>query len=198
MFFLHVSAAGDQPADTAVSSVAAEFDHAGSINEEYEFIDSQLVKKEEAGSGVVTKIGEMGSSEFKPDLTVSKWDGEVSFKVKPDISDVNIKDRDLEFEGGNIRYQTPAVDYLMYDMPEESANGGYEFAMVLNEKPDSNVLEENIETHGLEFYPQPPLNEEEQRPGLICSATQCVDVSGKVVKTRPGRYCRFDRDLRDW
>ena len=73
---------------------------------------------------------------FKPDLTVSKWDGEALFKVKPDISDVSQDDKKLMIDGEQIDYKTDAKDYVYYDDPSASENGGYEFKIVLNEKPE--------------------------------------------------------------
>jgi hypothetical protein len=92
----------------------------------------------------------------------------------------------LKFEGENIRFQTPKIDYVMYDLPATTTEeSGFELAIVLNEKPASNVFTQDIETTGLEFYPQLPLNEEQHEAGLVCTATECKDAQGRVMASRP-------------
>lgn len=154
------------------------------ISGKYRFADSKFIKAARDKNSVQTEVGEAGSAEFKPDLTVSKWNGEASFKVRPDISMVADDDKELEIENEQINYKTEEKNYVYYDDPTASENGGFEFKIILNEKPETNTFSEAIESNGVEFYPQLPLNEEPQEPEFICTATECKNSEGRVVLSR--------------
>ena len=154
------------------------------IGAKYRFANSKFIKDPKDKNSVQTEVGDSGSVEFKPDLTVSKWNGEASFKVKPDISGIAKDDKKLTIDGERIDYKADAKDYVYYDDPSASENGGFEFKIILNEKPGINTFSEAIESNGVEFYPQLPLNEERQGPGVICTPTECKDSAGRVVLSR--------------
>ena len=165
-----------------VRSLAAQNKH---IAGKYRFTNSKFIKSAKDKNSVQTEIGDSGSVEFKPDLTVSKWDGEVSFKVKPDISSVATAKKRLTIDGEQFDYNADKKDYVFYDDSTASENGGFEFKIILNEKPTTNTFFEPIESNGVDFYPQLPLNEEPQRSGVTCTATECKNSTGHVVIYRP-------------
>ena len=174
-----LGALGTQKIDSAsVQSLVAQDRH---ITGKYRFANSQLVLPARDKNQVQTEVGEAGSAEFTPDLTISKWNGEASFTVKPDAA----KASQLELNGEQIGYKTGRKDYVYYDDPTASENGGYEFKIVLNQKPETNTFSETIDSTGVDFYPQLPLDEEPQRPGVTCTATECKDSTGRVVMQRP-------------
>jgi hypothetical protein len=166
----------------SVRSVVARNSHFGA---KYRFTDSKFIKAAQDKNSVQTEVGESGSAEFKPNLTVSKWNGEASFKVRPDIFNVPNGEKNLAIDGEQIDYRAGKKDYVYYDDPGASENGGYEFKIILNEKPETNIFSEAIESSGVEFYLQVPLDEEAHRPGLACTETECKDFTGRVVISRP-------------
>ena len=103
-------------------------------------------------------------------MKLNRWNGEVSLKIiipYGEKSTPTLKENVLLFS-------SPKYEVLFYPKePEEiverggenreykfiqNENGGVEFDTILKEKPNSNILEFPIETRGLKFYYQPPLN----------------------------------------
>jgi hypothetical protein len=120
-------------------------------------------------------------------LEISRWD-EVSFKITPsDVKDIPEKDRTLTFENDKTKFVTPKKDFILYEMSASKDNpeGAFEYEIDLKEKPDTNVISFNLETQGVDFFYQPPLNEEKQEDGLICTATECKDKDGNIRSQRP-------------
>jgi len=67
----------------------------------------------------------------------------------------------------------------------QNEQGGIEFDTILYEKPNTNQIIFPIETKGLRFLYQPPLNQEQQEAGLTCTETTCYDENGTVTTFRP-------------
>lgn len=73
----------------------------------------------------------------------------------------------------------------------ENENGGVEFDAVFNEPLVDNVVSFEIDSRGLEFEYQPPLNEEPMMPGVTeCSETTCWNEEGEAVSYRPENVVR--------
>ena len=107
--------------------------------------------------------------------------------------------RTLNFSGEKIQLGTPDLEYEFYD---ETTNpeGGYNFDVVLKSKPATNIFSFDIETDNLDFFYQPPLNEETQKPNVVsCTESQCSDQDGKVIKSRPenvvGSYAVYHKTM---
>jgi len=174
------------PSQVAAVSVAQKFDSADQIKAKYKLENVALKKEAPDKNGVETMVGDPNAAEFTPELKLSRWEGEVSLKIKPDVSGVATKDKNLNFEGEKIKFSTPHAQYNFYDQPAGADGGGYEFDVVFNQKPTSNIVQIPIETQNLDFFYQPPLNQEKQRPNVVsCSETQCFDKDGQVVVERP-------------
>ena len=183
-----VSAAGYEaitPADTTMSKVAVAYEQSAPLKAKYALTNSQFVKDGADKNKVKAELGEAGSKDFEPSLTFSRWNGEAKFKIKPDISKVAKKDKKLKLDGEKIKYKAGKIDYVFYDKPDASEDGGFEWEIVLNEKPTSNTFFTAIESEGVEFYKQKPLNEEQQEEGTTCTATECVDAEGRITASRP-------------
>ncbi|MBU3895784.1 hypothetical protein KKG36_00455, partial [Patescibacteria group bacterium] len=161
--------------------------------------------------GVVAEIGNKDRKvkDYEPHLKLSKWDDEVSFKIKVPDSKEQGKDKikwdkepkiKAEKDSVSIDSETREVEWYYKDIEVEysdsvSVDEGLEMEEIVKERPDSNVFEYEIETKNLNFYYQPALNEEQQEEGLTCSETECIDVNGTVVVNRPenvvGSYAVF-------
>jgi len=177
------------------------YNNSAEIKAEYKLAGMTFVKEAEDANGIKAIIGEEKAADFEPSITLTKWEDEVKFSVKPDISDVAKADRTLQFDKNKIVFNTPKIEYRIYDLPktEGMEQGGYEFEIILKEKPASNVVSLNIETQNLDFFYQPPLNQEKHRPDIVsCTETQCFDKDGKVASQRPenvvGSYAVYYKD----
>ncbi|KPJ57410.1 hypothetical protein AMJ49_00515, partial [Parcubacteria bacterium DG_74_2] len=116
----------------------------------------------------VIEIGTEKHSPPQPYLKLEKWDEEVSLKINIPFA---VEDK-IVLDENKVRYQGK-VDIEFYPRePEEieeeiagelhsfkqNKQGGVEFDTILYQKPESNIFEFSIETKGLKFYYQPPLD----------------------------------------
>ena len=108
-------------------------------------------------------VGDEKQPDFYPRMKIKRWDNEVNFSVGV-ISDhkgvdYNVGDK-VEWNDGH------GVKARFYELPadEQNEHGIFEFEIVLDEKPVSNVVEMSIETKGLRFNYQ-PLNDENSFSG---------------------------------
>ena len=170
---------GQEPQLDGVSliSLTDKYDQATEIKAKYKLEDRALVReaKSDPKDRIEVVIGnkidpELFGAEttFEPTLEISRWD-EVSFKIIPDISDVALKDRTLTFNKEKIIFETPKVDYEIYEYTKDE--GGMKYDKILKEKPISNKFIFDIEFLNLDFFFQPPLNEE--MASSTCTATDC-------------------------
>ena len=132
-------------------------------------VNSELdVYKGEPKDEIKITLGSVNNAEFTPDIEIKRWN-EVSFKLKPKLSTVATKDKDLSFEGDKVKFKTPKEEMHFYDLPVSEANpeGAYEIEWILNEKPLTNVVEFDIETQGVEYFYQPELTQKEIDDGAF-------------------------------
>jgi hypothetical protein len=174
-------------ATSSKNEVEKFYNSSTSIKSEYTLAGTTLVKEAVDENSVKAVIGKEEATNFEPSILLSRWDGEVALGVKSDISNIPAQDRTLSSDGNKIVLDTPKVKYQMYDLPktEQMRDGGYEFEITLKEKPETNVVSLDIDTQNLDFFYQPPLNREKQRPGETCSETQCWNNKGEEVRLRP-------------
>ncbi len=93
-----------------------------------------------------------------PEVKLRKWGDETYIKVTyPDILPVSLKEEDskLKWVNGN-------KEVHLYPIEK-----GFEFEIVLLEKPASNKIVINIESQGLNFYYQPELTQKEKDEGAF-------------------------------
>jgi hypothetical protein len=127
-------------------------------------------------SAVSVKIGDV--SEFKPKLEIIKWNGEASLSAEFDVKgEKGIDSSDV----GKIIWAGDKKSAEFFPVPE-----GYEFNIVLKEKPVSNVFEFLLSKSNVEFYFQPPLTEMIGQEGIVsASETEGFDRDGNVICRRP-------------
>jgi len=120
--------------------------------------------------GVDAIIGDDKEAGFQPRFTLLRWDGEGSLTLGFDDSAILIKD--VSTLGDEISWSTPFFDFLYYPVEPrieyltvgkntyeflQNELGGFEFEVVLKQRPPIDVWTFQIETKGLDFYYQPPL-----------------------------------------
>ena len=96
----------------------------------------------------------------KPEMTLGKWNDEVNIKIS----------RKGTFSEGNralfsdkVKYENAKEEINVYplDATAEMDEGGFEYEVILKEKPNTNVISMDIETQGLDFFYQPALTQKE-------------------------------------
>jgi len=169
----------------------AKYTNDGSSFKKVDIKNAELDKyKKEPKDKIEVVLGDKNSQEFKPDIEMKRWD-EVSFKLKPrGLEAVKATDKSLDFANEKARFNTPKMDFEMYDIVE--GEGGYKYIWYLNEKPASSTIEFDIETSGLDFFYQPPLTQEYQngysekfQKEIVVTETQVKDLDGNVLVERP-------------
>jgi len=186
------------------------------IKNSYQVEGAALVQPPPDENGVKVEIKSGVASNSAPSVQFSRWDGEVKLEIKPVLSSAELKDKTLSFKNEKIKIATAKTDYRFYELPKDKVNaeGAYEIDAVLKEKPASNVISFDIKTENLDFFYQPPLNQENPpqpslkggsspplggvRGDLSCTETDCFDKDGKTVTHRPenvvGSYAVYYKD----
>jgi len=174
--------------DVSLERMRGKYEQAMELKAKYQLNGASLTREAKADpkDRIIVEIGDRNKSEFTPEIKLSRWD-EVSFKVIPNLQGIAQKDKKLNFEGGKIKFETPKIEYLMYD-----TKNGYVQDVILKEKPATNKVEFAIETSGLDFFYQSPLTEkfqngysEEFQKEIVVSETQVKDLEGNVLVERP-------------
>lgn len=135
-------------------------------------IDDEINPYDHCGAKYEMKInnGLIEISDIDPKLKFSKWGDEAFFIVKHSIKKKNKLYRSLFSK--KIKWKGREKEIHFY--PQN--NGEFEFEIILLKKPNTNIVEFEIETKGLVFYHQPPLDEEmknEKCWTAACTATDC-------------------------
>lgn len=101
------------------------------------------------------EIGDREAVDFKPHLKLNRWGGECFIKVGlPTAEKIT-----PVIEAGKVKWRGQKIDAHLYSLEPTSINelGGFEFEIVLKEKPESNQIVFDINAKGLRFSYQPPL-----------------------------------------
>ena len=99
-------------------------------------------------------------SENKPELYLGKWDDECFVKVSyPTTKKGKVKRKPL-----TNKLEWVEKDKKIHMYPLEN---GFEYEIILNEKPANNIITLGLETQGLVFYYQPELTQEEIDEGCF-------------------------------
>ena len=88
-----------------------------------------------------------------PEVKLKKWGDETFIKIKYSDFDKKIKPKQ---EDKKLKWKGKDMEVHLYQEGEKN----FEFEIVLEKKPATNVITLDIETYGLDFYYQAPLNEE--------------------------------------
>ncbi len=138
------------------SDLESAYNNASSIKTKYVLDDTSIKIPAKNKNDIETRIGSSTLTEFIPELEFTRWNKEVKFKLGYDLALVAKKDRGLTIDGNKVTYTTPRVDLTFYDLTD-----GYEFELILKERPSINTLSIPIETENLEFSYQPELTPQE-------------------------------------
>ena len=96
---------------------------------------------------------DMDAQIFKPEVKLEKWGDETWIRVWSDEQG----DDKARYIDGKVIWENldKSREYNFYEV-----DNGFEYEIILKSKPKTNVITLNIESQGLKFYYQPPLNEE--------------------------------------
>ncbi len=124
-----------------------------------------MTGKDDPKDRIDVKIG--SETEFEPKMKIERWDNEVNFSIK--LIDNENGTPTINFDNNKIIWDKGNKKVNFYDIPIITNNpeGGYEFEVILKEKPISNKIEFVLETKGVDFFYQPELTQREKDRGAI-------------------------------
>ena len=108
------------------------------------------------------EIGDSKSDDFFPQYKLIHWDNETNFSARLVTKDGAVTEHD-----GKLAYDDGEKIARFYEKDTGDEDGGFEFDVVLNSKPESNVLTWTIQHKELDFFYQPALTEEEIAEGAF-------------------------------
>jgi len=155
------------------------------ITDKYEVLQNAFsrVVKNDPKDMIKVEIGDVKQPDkIYPQVKIKRWD-EVNFSCRLIDDEVTV----LTTESEKIKLIGAKKEVHLYELKD-----GYEFEVILNEKPTSNKLEFSIESKGVNFYYQPPLTQEFQngyseefKKEIVVSETEVRDKEGKRLVYRP-------------
>ena len=117
----------------------------------------------------VIEIGDVKQTDqCYPQAKFKQWGNETNFSIRlnEDVTDSTNELKDGKFIWKAKDEKTEAH---LYELDSTSCfdceDGGFEFEVILHEKPKSNIIEYTIQTKGLDFFYQPELTDEEKKRG---------------------------------
>lgn len=115
--------------------------------------------KDEVRDRISVEIGDSKQPVFYPQVKIMRWDNEVNLSYRL----IDHVDGAVSAQDGKIIWSKDKTEINFYEVPvsEDHPEGGYEFDIILKEKPKSNKIDFSINTKGIVFYYQPPLTKEE-------------------------------------
>jgi len=120
--------------------------------------------------GDKVEIGDRDALDFKPHLKLNRWDGESFIKVGLPTTARSSP----VIEGERVGWVEPDLEARFYPLEPtvidgftQNEGGGFEFEIILKEKPPTNQIILEIETQGLKYHYQPPLTPEEIAEGAV-------------------------------
>ena len=162
----------------------------GNTEEEPEFNGTVVYNKEfivgneRVIVGGEQRLGQVDSSlsNFVPEITLYKWGEETSIKV---WADDPVEDTATQIGDKIISKSLDGEkEYNFYPTQIDEDTEGFEFEVILLEKPKTNVITLGIELKGLECYYQPELTQEEKdgganRPENVIGSYACYHTTKK-------------------
>jgi hypothetical protein len=126
----------------------------------------------------------------KPKAKLKKWDGEVSMEIAL-RTDKKVKAKE---ENGKLKWKSKTKEVHLYplEVNEQMEYGGFEFEIILKEKPDTNIITFDIVTKNLNFLYQPALTQEEidygdNRPNNVVGSYAVYHSTKKDNKYKAGK-----------
>jgi hypothetical protein len=131
---------------------------------------------------IETEIGDIKQEEFYPQIKIKRWNNECNFSIRLVNDEINPV---ITTEGEIIKWKGDKLEVHFYDKPELE-EGGYEFGVLLKDKPASNVINFTLLAKGLIFDKQLPLDKEKHgREVSYSTPTHTFDANGNILSERP-------------
>lgn len=159
------------------------------ISDKYSIDRNTFITKDkiEIDNEFETEIGDIKQDDFFPQIKIKRWDNECNFSCR--LIENEPEEAILTTENDKIIWKKNKIEAHFYNLEptEQLELGGYEFEIILKEKPISNILTFDIETQELDFFYQPKLTQEEIDNGDI-RPENIIGSYAVYHKTKQGNY----------
>jgi len=108
---------------------------------------------------IEAEVGDFKVQKFMPQVKIKRFDNEFNFSAR--YKHDGNGEETYELKDGKIVWRQGINEAHFYNI-----TNGYEFEVILNEKPESNIVEFTIQTKGIDFFYQGELTEEEKSMGF--------------------------------
>ena len=115
--------------------------------------------REDKRDFIEAEIGDAKQDKFFPQVKVKRFDNEFNFSAR--YKHDGKGKESYKREEGKIVWKKGKKEAHFYEI-----ENGYEFEVILNEKPTSNIVEFTLQTKGIDFYYQPELTDDEKARGF--------------------------------
>ena len=140
--------------------------------------------KDDDKDRIEIEIGDVKQPDFLPQLKLMRWDNEVNVSLRlvhdetdptlqtvasPVVSSMLSSKLKSAVQPAQIQWVGEKVQSNFYaiDPSDTLPEGGYEIEVILNEKPDTNVVQFTIQDKGVRYEYQPALTQDEIDEGDI-------------------------------
>jgi len=162
------------------------------VRKRYKVVGNALrhIVKDDQEDRLIVEIGDTKQPDkFYPQVKICRWgDNEETNEVNASFRRIDNEPKTLTTEGEKIKLVGAKKEVHLYGVApnEELKEGGYEFEVILKEKPDSNILQFSLVDKDVEYFYQPPLNQEKLPPnGVYATETDVFDKDGGSIAHRP-------------
>ena len=137
------------------------------IKQKYNLSNNTLIykQKDDPKDRIEIEIGDSKqANDLYTQIKIKRWDNEVnaSFRLIDD------EKKTFETDENKIKLIGTKKEIHLYELSpsDDLPNGGYEFEIILKEKPNTNKIEFSIQTKELDFFYQPELTQKEKDNGV--------------------------------
>lgn len=117
------------------------------------------------------EIGDSKDDDFQPQWKTMAWDNEINFSARLVSNGGSVTEHD-----GKLAFADDEKIARFYEL-DGFEDGGFEFDVVFDKKPKSNVVTWTLQHKNLDFFYQPPLTQAEIGDG----ASRPEDVEGSYA-----------------
>jgi len=145
------------------------------ITDKYDYANNSFITKDkiEVNDEFEIEVGDIKQEDFYPQVKIKRWDNECNFSARLVNEDIDVGVGAIE-ELNKIVWEKEKVKACFYTLNSTEVGnkkGGFEFEVILKEKPISNVVRFSVQSKELNFYYQPEISDKKAQESLDEYAT---------------------------
>jgi len=155
--------------------------------------DNTFVDEPDITTVLSVEVGDAQSADFVPKIDVKAWENEcsVSLKLSPpegrelEKGEIDIQESRIVWNGTEKK-----AGFSKISPSDEMPEGGMEFDVTLDKRPDRDRVSFDLDFHNAVFYRQPYMQERIGQEGVVTATdTEGYDGNGNVIIQCPENIC---------